>query len=512
MEIKKLFKIIYKVARKEKMDVYVVGGYVRDGLLSVIARSDSDEVIPKKMGIVSLTPFAHNDVKDIDFVVQGSGLEFAKKFDEEMKQEGSLVEFPEFDTARYVFVEGIRNKEKGINEMIELEFAGARSEKYDEKSRKPKVKSTSLEEDLQRRDFTVNAMCQKIMTGGKLGKIVDLFGGQKDLQSKTLRTPLDPDATFSDDPLRMMRAARFASQLGFTIEANTYTALEKNASRLKIISAERVKEELFKIFATQKPSIGLRILYDSGLLKIFLPEVCDLKGAEEIFGQQHKDVLEHTFKVVDNLAERTDKVLLRLAGLFHDIAKPATKKFIRGRGWSFDMHEHLGKKMVKDIGRRLRFSLDEIKYIGKLVRWHQQPIGLMDEGITDSAIRRLVVNLGDNLDDLLKLCRSDITTGNPLKLKRRLANYDYLERRIQEVQEKDKLRAFQSPFRGDEIMQACGLKPGPTVGKIKKALEEAILDGIIPNDYEATKKYFIEIKDDYLSKAEMWEKVKKCEN
>ncbi len=486
MDVKKLFSTIYKVAKKEKVEVSVVGGYVRDELLSNLNR------------------------KDLDFVVIGSGLEFAKAFDKELKETGSLVEFPDFDTARYILpVESQKSikSESQKDETIELEFAGARTEKYDEKSRKPKVVATSLEEDLRRRDFTVNAMCQKIGAGGKLGKIVDLFGGQEDLKNKILKTPLDPNTTFSDDPLRMMRAARFASQLGFAIEASTYQAIVNNVDRLKIISAERIKEELFKTMSTSKPSVGLRIMYDSGLMNIFLPEVCGLDGVEEIFGQQHKNVLEHTFKVIDNLAERTDKVLLRLAGLFHDIAKPLTKKFLRGRGWTFDMHEHLGKKMVQIIGKRLKFSTDEIKFLAKLVRWHQHPISLMDEGITDSAIRRLVVNLGDELNDLLKLCRSDITTGNPHKKERRLKNYDWLEKRIAEVIEKDKLNAFQSPVRGDEIMKECGLKPGPTVGKIKKALEEAILDGVIPNEYEATKKYFEKFKGEYLKDVEEWEKT-----
>lgn len=483
MEIEQIFKKIYKVAKEEKVSVYVVGGYVRDALLGNANR------------------------KDIDFVVQGSGLEFAKKFDEELKQTGSLVEFPDFDTARYVIVEGIRNKEKGISEPIELEFAGARTEVYQEKSRKPKVVSTSLEEDLKRRDFTVNTLARQVVAKGELGEVIDLFSGQKDLEKKIIRTPLEPNLTFSDDPLRMMRAARFAAQLGFSIEANTYSALEANVHRLKIISAERIKEELFKTFATDKPSVGLRIMYDSGLMAMFLPEICQLDGVEEIFGQHHKNVLEHTFKVIDNLSERTSSVLLRLSALFHDIAKPETKKFVRGRGWTFDMHEHLGKKLVHIIGRRLKFSTDEIKYLAKLVRWHQHPIALMDEGVTDSAVRRLIVNLGDQLDDLLKLCRSDITTGNPLKKERRLKNYDYLEKRITEVIEKDKLRAFQSPVRGEEIMTDCGLKPGPTVGKIKKALEEAILDGVIPNEYEAVKAYFEKIKKDYLKNLEDWEKI-----
>lgn len=494
MDLTGILKTIYKLSKKEKTSVYVVGGFVRDELMNKQFK------------------------KDIDFVVEGSGLEFAKKFDEELKQSfgkiqdkfGSLVEFPDFDTARYILtVQSPKSiKSESQNEQtIELEFAGARSESYDNKSRKPRVEATTLEEDLKRRDFTINAMCRKIKVSGQLGEIIDPFAGQEDLSKKILRTPLDPDITFSDDPLRMLRAARFTAQLNFTIEAKTYAAMERNCQRLKIISAERIKEEFFKTFATSKPSIGLRIMYDTGLMKFFLPELYALQGVEEVYGQQHKDVLEHTLKVIDNLAERTDNILLRLAALFHDIAKPQTKKFARGRGWTFDMHEHLGKKMVKDIGKRLKFSLDESKYIAKLVRWHQQPIALMDEGVTDSAVRRLIVNLGDDLGDLLKLCRSDITTGNPLKLKRRLANYDYLERRIQEVLEKDKLRAFQSPVRGEEIMQTCGLRPGPTVGKIKKALEEAILDGLIPNEYEATKKYFEKIKDEYLKNVEEWERL-----
>ena len=479
METKKIFSKIYKIAKKEKVEVYVVGGYVRDNLLGL------------------------KEKKDIDFVVVGSGLEFTKALDKELKEVGSLVEFPDFDTARYVFTE---EDEAGNKiQLLEIEFAGARTEKYDESSRKPIVTGTSLEEDLKRRDFTVNAMAQKISTFGKLGKIIDPFDGQKDLKNKILRTPLDPNETFSEDPLRMMRAARFASQLGFAIEANTYEALKTNYQRLKIISAERIKEELFKLLNTKQPSIGLRILYETGLSSMFLPEVNALDGVEEIYGHQHKNNLEHTFKVVDNVAEKTNKVLLRFTALMHDIGKPGTKQFVPGRGWMFDMHEHLGKKIVRIVSKRLRFSKEESDYVAKLVRWHQQPISLMDEGVTDSAVRRLIVNLGEELDDLMILCRSDITTGNPTKLKKRLKNYDYLEKRIVEVMEKDKLRAFQSPVRGEEIMELTGLKPGPTVGKIKTAIEEAILEGIIPNEYQAAKKYFEEIKDEYLKIAEKWE-------
>lgn len=480
METRKLFSKIYKVAKKEKVEVYVVGGYVRDSLMNV------------------------KEKKDIDFVVVGSGLKFAKALDKELKEIGSLVEFPDFDTARYVFTE---EDEAGNKiQLLEIEFAGARTEKYDQSSRKPAVTATSLEEDLKRRDFTVNTLAQKVGAFGKLGKIVDLFEGQKDLKNKILRTPLDPNETFSEDPLRMMRATRFASQLGFVIEANTYEALKTNYQRLKIISAERIKEELFKLLSTKQPSVGLRILYETGLCSMFLPEVNALDGVEEIYGHQHKNNLEHTFKVVDNVAEKTDKVLLRFAALMHDIGKPGTKQFASGRGWTFDMHEHLGKKIVRIISKRLRFSKEESDYVAKLVRWHQQPISLMDEGVTDSAVRRLIVNLGDELNDLMILCRSDITTGNPTKLKKRMKNYDYLEKRLEEVMEKDKLRAFQSPVRGEEIMELTGLKPGPTIGKIKTAIEEAILEGIIPNEYQSAKKYFEEIKDEYLSEVEDWEK------
>ena len=337
--------------------------------------------------------------------------------------------------------------------------------------------------------------------------IIDPFNGRKDLAGKTLRTPLDPDRTFSDDPLRMMRAVRFASQLDFSIDPKTLESIYKNRERLKIVSAERVQEELFKLMACPKPSVGLALMWQTHLLDLVLPEVAGLEGVEEVYGHQHKDNLIHTFKVVDNVAERSGKVQLRLAGLFHDIGKPATKKLIPKIGWTFHQHEHVGKKMVYQISRRLRFSKKDTDYLAKLVRWHQQPISLMDEGISDSAVRRLVVSLGDELNDLLILGRSDITTGNPYKKEKRLKNYDNLEKKIAEVLERDKLRAFQSPLRGDEIMELAGLKPGPTVGNIKEAIEEAILDGIIPNEYEAAKEYFGEIKDKYLANAKDWEKV-----
>lgn len=484
MDVQTLLKKIEKTAKKEKMPVYLVGGFVRDFLMQVEQK------------------------QDIDFVVAGSGVEFAKAFDKAAKEAGSLVEFPDFDTARYV----IENKG---NQMV-LEFAGARSEKYEKKSRKPAVKSATIDDDLSRRDFTVNAMALpvSVFCGAKLPgaekikkEIIDPCGGLKDLKERVLRTPLEPVKTFSDDPLRMMRAIRFSAQLGFAIESETLKAIHQGRDRLKIISAERIQEELLKLLACPAPSIGLILLFQTHLLDYVLPEVSHLDGVEEVYGHQHKNNLIHTFKVVDNIAERSTKTILRFAGLLHDIGKFSTKKFIRGAGWTFYQHEHVGRKLVYGIGRRLRLSKNDTDYLAKLVRYHQQPISLMDEGITDSAVRRLIVNLGEELEDLLILGRSDITTGNPLKKEKRLKNYDRLEKRIAEVLEKDKLRAFQSPFRGDEIMKECGLKPGPTVGKIKKAIEEAILDGKIPNEYEAAKKYFEGIKGEYLKEAKDWERT-----
>ncbi|TSC85064.1 MAG: tRNA nucleotidyltransferase [Parcubacteria group bacterium Gr01-1014_13] len=483
MQLLDVLKKINSVSEDSKTPIYVVGGFVRDFLLG------------------------REQKKDIDFVVVGSGLEFAKKFDESVDKAGSLIEFPDFDTARYIL--GTED------DQLMFEFAGARTEKYKPNSRKPVVEHTTLEEDLARRDFTVNCMAVpaavfadgKKLTEAKLKKnLIDPFKGRKDLASKTLRTPLDPDQTFSDDPLRMMRAVRFASQLDFSIDPKTLESIHKNRERLKIVSAERIQEELFKLMSCPKPSIGLTLMWQTHILDFVLPEVAKLEGVEDVYGHQHKDNLAHTFKVVDNVSEFSDKTLLRLAGLFHDIGKPNTKKFIPKVGWTFHQHEHVGKKMVYQISRRLRFSKSDTDYLAKLVRWHMQPISLMDEGISDSAVRRLVVSLGDELNDLLILGRSDITTGNPAKKEKRLKNYDNLEKKIAEVLERDKLRAFQSPLRGDEIMELAKLKPGPTVGKIKEAIEEAILDGIIPNEYEAAKKYFDEIKDKYLKDVQDWEK------
>ncbi|NCO05147.1 MAG: HD domain-containing protein [Candidatus Magasanikbacteria bacterium] len=505
---KDLFQKIYEVSKDTKIDVYVVGGYVRDQLLKQlfpevygkekekIEKSRVQAAIEQDIidGGEEIKIEKINKKTDIDFVVDGSGIAFAQQFDQHMNEEGSLVEFPDFDTARYVM------------DDLEIEFAGARKEAYEKNSRKPQVQEATIEEDLSRRDFTVNAMAQKIEEGGILGAVIDPYSGQEDLKKKILRTPLAPDETFSEDPLRMMRAARFAAQLKFSIEEQTLQAVHDNVSRLHIISKERIQEEFFKLLDTDRPSIGLWILQKTGLFHQFLPEVPALDGVEELYGQHHKNNLNHSFLVVDNIAERTYKTVLRFAALMHDIGKPGTKKFMKGRGWTFDMHEHLGRKIVRSVGKRLRMSKEDTEYIAKLVRWHQQPIQLMDDGVTDSAVRRLVVNVGNDIDDLLKLCRSDITTGNPKKLEKRLTNYDVLEERIIEVISKDKLRAFHSPVRGEEIMETCKLKPGPTVGAIKEAIEEAILDGKINNEYEPALAYFLSIKDTYVENAKEWEK------
>lgn len=483
MDVYKIIKKINTCAKKEKIPVYAVGGFVRDFILG------------------------RKEKNDVDFVVVGSGLDFAKKFDIYMKEAGSLVEFPNFDTARYVLGEE--------EEKMVVEFAGARSENYEAGSRKPTVQTASLEQDLARRDFTVNAMAVPVSVFSGLLKpsvkkitdqVIDPYAGQKDLQAKILRTPLDPDVTFSDDPLRMLRAIRFAGQLEFTIDSKTLESINKNCERLKIISAERVQEELLKMLAVKTPSVCLALMFQTKLLNLVLPEVVDLDGVEEIFGHQHKNNLVHTFKVVDNIALRSNKVMLRFAGLLHDIGKSKTKKLLPKIGWTFYAHEFVGKKMVYQIAKRLRLSRNDTDYLAKLVRWHQQPISLMDEDITDSAVRRLIVAVGEELPDLLILGRSDITTGNPLKKEKRLKNYDHLEERIAQVLERDKLRAFQSPFRGEDIMKECGLKPGPTVGSIKEAIEEAILDGKIKNEYDEAKEYFFKIKDEFLAKAQDWEK------
>lgn len=444
------------------VEIYVVGGYVRDYFLG-------------------------GGRKDYDFTVIGDPIEFAKKLGARLGVFPVL--FERFRTAMLPWGEG------------QLEFVGARREEYEHGSRKPIVAEGGLADDLKRRDFTINAMAASLNKGG-FGRLVDMFQGQKDLQEKLLRTPLEPGVTFRDDPLRMMRAARFASTLNFQIEDNAYKALAENAEELKNISQERITDEFLKILLSPAPSIGLRILHETGMLKIFFPELHALGGVDTIetgraqYG--HKDVLQHSFKVVDNISKTSGNVWLRFAALIHDIGKPRTKSFIPSTGWSFHGHEEVGARMTRSIFKKLKLPFDHIEYVERLIRLHQRPMALVDDEITDSAVRRLAFHAGSDLADLFALCRADITTKNPNLTQKYLSNYDKVFQKTQDVQEKDKLREFQSPVRGEEIMEVCGLGPCRAVGYIKNKIEEAILDGLIPNEYEAAKAYFLRAKEGWL--------------
>jgi len=457
----KLFRQLGQTADKMNVKLYVVGGYVRDQLLQ-----------------------RTND-KDIDFVVIGDGPAFAKKAAKSLGAKKIAI-YKQFGTAMIRF------------QGATLEFVGARRESYRGDSRKPKVENADLQTDLTRRDFTINAMAVSL-NSSSFGELVDPFHGRQDLRRKILRTPLAPAQTFYDDPLRIMRAVRFATQLDFHIEKQTLAALASEAHRLKIISQERITDELIKIIMAKKPSIGFLLLDETGILEIILPEIANLKGVDQVGKHRHKDVFYHTIQVLDNLANTSDKLDLRIAALYHDVAKPATKAFDSKVGWTFHGHEEIGARMFRNIGRRLRLSNETISYVIKLIRLHLRPIHLSEEGVTDSAIRRLIFKAGDDIDDLLMLCRADITSGNPKRVKKHLANFDYVEQRVAEVEEKDRLRNFQPPVRGDEIMKVLGLAPGPKVGKIKKAIEEAILNGDIPNEHDPAFEYMMQIKDELLA-------------
>ncbi|HTK81985.1 MAG TPA: CCA tRNA nucleotidyltransferase [Bacteroidota bacterium] len=440
-------------------EVYAVGGYVRDTLLG------------KK-------------VKDIDIVVVGDGVEFAKNASASFKW-GQVVTFERFGTAM-IPIEGGK-----------LEFVAAREESYARDSRKPTVAKASLESDLGRRDFTVNALAASL-NKEKFGEVIDLFGGRADLEKKILRTPLDPDRTFDDDPLRMMRAVRFASQLNFAVDTAAIVSIKKMAERIKIVSQERITDEFLKILSSKKPSIGLKLLYDVGLAKFVFPELVDMVGVEQRKDYHHKDVFLHTLKVIDNICESTEDVWLRFTALAHDIAKPRTKAFKEGIGWTFHGHEDLGARMMKSIFRRLRLPMDKLPYVEKLVRLHLRPMVLVSEEITDSAIRRLLFEAGPEIDDLMMLCRADITSQNPQRVVRYLKNYDIVIEKMKEVEAKDKLRNWQPPVRGEEIMRVCNIKPGPLVGVLKTKIEEAILDGNIPNEHDAALQFLLSIKDQIL--------------
>ncbi len=460
MKPEELFHKIYQSAKRLNYQIYVVGGYVRDKLLG-------------------------KQVKDIDFVVVGDAMKFADALKEDLHLR-TVVRYPRFGTfmARYY--------------GYQLEFVNAREESYQKNSRKPVTKQADLFSDLSRRDFTINTLAMDI-SPERFGEIIDIYNGRQDLQDGIIRTPLDPVKTFSDDPLRMLRAIRFAAQLDFTIEEKTFAAIQANAHRLSIISQERITDEFNKILMTEKPSKGLKLLDESGLLNVFFPELTRLKGVEQRKGFHHKDVFYHTLEVVDNVAAKGADLKLRLAALLHDIGKPATKRFDEQAGWTFHGHEVVGQRMAKKILKRFKYSNDIIQYVCKLVGLHLRPMALVGEEVTDSAIRRLIFLAGDDLDDLMTLCKADITSKIPSKVKRYLQNYDYVLKRINEVEERDRLRNFQPPVDGNEIMQRFDLKPGPQVGKIKKFILEAILNGDVPNEHDACLDYILKHKDELLS-------------
>ena len=443
---KPVFHLVGEAADSLGRECYVVGGYVRDLMLG-----------------------RHS--KDIDFLTVGSGIEVAQEVARTLK--GShLAVYRNFGTAQ------VKNRK------YELEFVGARKESYDRNSRKPVVEDGTLEDDISRRDFTINAMALCV-NGTHFGELVDFYDGVRDLHDRIIRTPLDPDITFSDDPLRMMRAIRFATQLDFTILPETFEAIRRNASRITIISKERVMDELMKIMRSPRPSIGWRLLLQSGLLRLIFPELYALKGIENVNGVGHKDNFYHTLAVLDNVAEQSDNVWLRWAALLHDIGKPATKRFDTAAGWTFYGHNVVGAKMVPRIFRNMKFPLnDKMKYVQKLVDLHMRPIALVEDEVTDSAVRRLLFDAGDDIDDLMLLCSADITSKNRLKVERFRANYLLVKQKMVELEERDRIRNFQPPVDGIEIMQTFGIGQCREVGAIKERIKNAILDGEIPNEHE----------------------------